>query len=53
MPGHCDPTVNLHDHYVGVRGGLAHGVVEALWTIDARGCLELKRESRIAGPPAP
>ena len=22
VPGHCDPTVNLHDRYVGVRGGL-------------------------------
>jgi D-serine deaminase-like pyridoxal phosphate-dependent protein len=20
VPGHCDPTVNLHDWYVGVRG---------------------------------
>ena len=39
VPGHCDPTVNLHDHYVVVRGGLEHGVVEAVWPIDARGCL--------------
>ena len=23
VPGHCDPTVNLHDRYVVVRGGLA------------------------------
>jgi D-serine deaminase-like pyridoxal phosphate-dependent protein len=37
IPGHCDPTVNLHDHYVAVRGGLAGGVVEAVWPIDARG----------------
>ena len=22
VPGHCDPTVNLHDHYVALRGGL-------------------------------
>ncbi len=22
VPGHCDPTVNLHDRYIGVRGGL-------------------------------
>lgn len=22
IPGHCDPTVNLHDWMVGVRGGL-------------------------------
>lgn len=33
IPGHCDPTVNLHDWYVGVR----HGRVEALWPITARG----------------
>jgi len=39
VPGHCDPTVNLHDHYVVVRGGLEHGTVEALWPVDARGCL--------------
>ncbi|HUG23092.1 MAG TPA: DSD1 family PLP-dependent enzyme, partial [Albitalea sp.] len=37
VPGHCDPTVNLHDEYVAVRGGLQHGVVEALWPVDARG----------------
>jgi D-serine deaminase-like pyridoxal phosphate-dependent protein len=29
IPGHCDPTVNLHDRYVGVRDGR----VEALWPI--------------------
>lgn len=39
VPGHCDPTVNLHDHYIALRGGLAHGVVEAVWPVDARGCL--------------
>jgi len=39
VPGHCDPTVNLHDHYIAVRGGLAGGVVEAVWPIDARGRL--------------
>jgi D-serine deaminase-like pyridoxal phosphate-dependent protein len=39
VPGHCDPTVNLHDHYVAVRGGLASGVVEAVWPIDSRGCV--------------
>lgn len=33
IPGHCDPTVNLHDWYVGVRGGR----VETLWPITARG----------------
>ena len=39
VPGHCDPTVNLHERYVGIRGGLEDGVVESLWRIDARGCL--------------
>lgn len=35
VPGHCDPTVNLHDWYVCVRGG----IVEALWPITGRGAL--------------
>ena len=35
VPGHCDPTINLYDWYVCARGG----VVEALWTITARGAL--------------
>jgi D-serine deaminase-like pyridoxal phosphate-dependent protein len=39
VPGHCDPTVNLHDFMVGVRGGLAAGVVERVIQVDARGCL--------------
>jgi D-serine deaminase-like pyridoxal phosphate-dependent protein len=39
IPGHCDPTVNLHDHYVGVRGGLGEGRVERVIGIDARGAL--------------
>ncbi|BBK42081.1 alanine racemase [Allostella vacuolata] len=33
IPGHCDPTINLHDWYVGVRKGR----VEAVWPIAARG----------------
>lgn len=37
VPGHCDPTVNLHDRCIPVRGGLDEGRVEAVWTIDARG----------------
>jgi D-threonine aldolase len=40
VPGHCDPTVNLHDWYVAVRG--LHGSdarVEALWPVAARGAL--------------
>jgi D-serine deaminase-like pyridoxal phosphate-dependent protein len=40
VPGHCDPTVNLHDHYVGVRGGLEAGRVESVWRIEARGCVQ-------------
>lgn len=39
VPGHCDPTVNLHDHYVALRGGLDGGLVEAVWAVDARGCV--------------
>jgi D-threonine aldolase len=39
VPGHCDPTVNLYDRYVGVRGGLAAGTVERLIRIDARGAV--------------
>lgn len=35
VAGHCDPTVNLYDHYVCVRNGR----VEALWPITARGAL--------------
>lgn len=35
VPGHCDPTCNLHDWYVGVRNGR----VEALWPVTARGKL--------------
>jgi D-serine deaminase-like pyridoxal phosphate-dependent protein len=35
IPGHCDPTVNLYDCYVCVRGGR----VEALWPITARGAV--------------
>ncbi|HJQ61950.1 MAG TPA: DSD1 family PLP-dependent enzyme, partial [Burkholderiales bacterium] len=35
IPGHCDPTVNLYDYFVGVR----EGRVEAVWPITARGAL--------------
>lgn len=35
IPGHCDPTVNLHDWYVCVRGG----VVEEIWPVTARGAV--------------
>ena len=33
VPGHCDPTCNVHDWYVGVR----NGVVEVVWPVSARG----------------
>lgn len=33
IPGHCDPTCNLFDWYVGVRNGR----VECLWPVTARG----------------
>ena len=39
VPGHVDPTVNLYDWYVGVRGGLESGHVECLWPVAARGAL--------------
>jgi D-serine deaminase-like pyridoxal phosphate-dependent protein len=35
VPGHCDPTVNLYDWYVGIRGNR----VEQLWPITARGAV--------------
>ena len=35
IPGHCDPTVNLYDWIVGVRGER----VECLWPVAARGAL--------------
>ncbi|RPI42056.1 MAG: DSD1 family PLP-dependent enzyme [Betaproteobacteria bacterium] len=34
-PGHCDPTVNLYDWYVGVR----RQRVECIWPVAARGAL--------------
>ncbi|XP_031553115.1 uncharacterized protein LOC116290248 [Actinia tenebrosa] len=33
IPGHCDPTVNMHDHFLGVRKGM----VETVWPITGRG----------------
>ncbi|MBT4889028.1 MAG: DSD1 family PLP-dependent enzyme [Rhodospirillales bacterium] len=35
IPGHCDPTVNLYDWYVGIRGDR----VERVWPVAARGAL--------------
>ncbi len=37
IPGHCDPTVNLHSHLVVVRDGIAAGRVEAVVPVSARG----------------
>ncbi|RZJ20071.1 MAG: DSD1 family PLP-dependent enzyme [Haliea sp.] len=39
IPGHCDPTVNLHDAMIGVRGGLRRGKVERIIRVDGRGAL--------------
>ena len=33
VPGHCDPTCNVHDWYVGLRDGK----VESVWPVSARG----------------
>lgn len=35
VPGHCDPTVNLYDWYVGMRGEQ----VERVWPVAARGAI--------------
>jgi D-serine deaminase-like pyridoxal phosphate-dependent protein len=39
IPGHCDPTVNLHDVLIGVEGGLRQGVVRRVFKVDARGAM--------------
>ena len=39
IPGHCDPTVNLHDFMIGVAGGLRKGTVDRIIRVDARGAL--------------
>jgi len=33
VPGHCDPTCNIYDWYVGIR----NDKVECLWPVTARG----------------
>ncbi len=33
IPGHCDPTVNLHEEIIAVR----NGKVETVWPVSARG----------------
>lgn len=35
IPGHCDPTCNVYDWYVGIR----NDKVECLWPVTARGML--------------
>jgi D-serine deaminase-like pyridoxal phosphate-dependent protein len=35
IPGHCDPTVNLYDHFICIRAER----VEAIWPITARGAV--------------
>lgn len=40
VPGHCDPTVNLHDWYVCVRGlHTPDAHVESVWPVAGRGAL--------------
>lgn len=39
IPGHCDPTVNLHNVLIGVTGGLVNGKVDKIIRVDARGAL--------------
>jgi D-serine deaminase-like pyridoxal phosphate-dependent protein len=40
IPGHCDPTVNLYDWYVGVRHfGTPDAHVETVWPVAARGAV--------------
>jgi len=40
IPPHCDPTVNLHDWYIGIRGmGTADARVESIWPVAARGAV--------------
>ncbi len=39
IPGHCDPTVNLHRYLIGVGGGIERGKVEKIIRVDARGAL--------------
>ncbi len=53
-PGIATPTVNLHERCIAVRGGLDCGVIEAVWTIEARGCIARRRDVRAtASQPAP
>ena len=44
VPGHCDPTVDRYDWYVGVRNGR----VECLWPVAARGAMYRRVAERVA-----
>ena len=35
IPGHCDPTVNLHNWLIAIRGQ----IIEEVWPVSARGAL--------------
>ena len=38
IPGHCDPTVNLHDNYICVRNlHTSNAIVEEIWPVAGRG----------------
>lgn len=40
IPGHCDPTVNLHDWYIGIRGlHTPDAHVAEVWSVAARGAV--------------
>jgi len=39
IPGHCDPTVNLHNVMIGVTDGLRHGTVQSIIRVDGRGAM--------------
>lgn len=40
VPPHCDPTVNLHDWYIGIRGmATPDARVETIWPVAARGAV--------------
>jgi len=40
QPSHCDTTINLHDSYCGIRGGMSEGVLETVWPVAARGMVQ-------------
>jgi hypothetical protein len=51
VPGHCDPTVNLYDWYVGIRGNR----VEQHWPITARRArfINVRGALRLGRQPSP